>query len=103
MSSLVFYNRLMQLDQNYPFDTVYLEYYSANDVTGGDYLIPVFAKETIAWYCKWMYSETRNNVPDRTKDRNQRQWYNAKRKMKERFNPIRLDQLLAVMRTKVRP
>ncbi len=97
------YNRLMQLDQNYPFDTVYLEYYSANEVTGGDYLIPVFAKETIAWYCKWMYSETRNNVPDRTKDRNQRQWYNAKRKMKERFNPIRLDQLLQVFRTKIRP
>jgi len=97
------YTGIMQLDPTFPFQSVYIQYYSSNEVDGGDYLIPAFAKDSIAWYCKWLYSESRNNVPNSTKDRNERKWLQKKRLLRERFNPIRLEQILPLMRMSPRP
>jgi len=97
------YTGIIQLDPTFPFQSVYIQYYSSNEVDGGDYLIPAFAKNSIAWYCKWLYSESKSNVPTQTKDRNKRKRINKKRLLRERFQPIRLEQVLQIMRTNPRP
>jgi hypothetical protein len=98
-----YYAGIIKFNTDYQYDTVYLEYYSANEVDSKDYLVPVQAEEAIAAYIKYKYKYNKNNVPMSEKMMLERQWYNEKKKLAMRLKPIRLDELMQVYRMNPAP
>lgn len=94
---------LIQFDPHYPFDTVYLQYYSANEVTGGDYLVPIFAQDALAAYMIHKFTFNKSNVSGYDKKLYQKAWYNEKKKLHERKNPARMAGIENVIRMNPRP
>lgn len=94
---------LIQFDSHYPFDTVYLQYYSANEVTGGDYLVPIFAQDALAAYMVHKYTFNKPNVSAYDKKLYQKAWYNEKKKLHERMHPARFADIMNQIRMYPRP
>ncbi len=94
---------IMQLDPYFPFDTVFMQYYSANEIDGGDYLVPIFAQEALAAYIKFKYTFNKSNISGFDKKLYQKAWYSEKNKLNERMNPMRFAQIMDVVRSNPRP
>lgn len=93
------YSGVIQLDQTYPFDSVYLEYYSANEIDGGDYLIPVFAQEAVAAYIKYKATFNKNNISMQNKLLYRKDYYNQKNRLRNLLNPVRLKNIMDIFRS----
>jgi hypothetical protein len=94
---------VIQLDEHYPFDTVYLQYYTANEADGGLFQVPVMAQEALAAYIKFKYTFNKTNVSGFDKKLYQKAWYNEKKKLHQRNNPFRFAGYLDVQRMMPRP
>ena len=94
---------VIQFDNHYPFDTVYLQYYSANEVSGGEYLVPILAREALAAYMVHKYTFHKTNISGYDKRAYQRAYYNEKKKLHERMNPARFADIMSVTRMNPRP
>lgn len=94
---------VIQLDEHYPFDTVYLQYYTANEADGGSFQVPVMAQEALAAYIKFKYTFNKTNVSGFDKKLYQKAWYNEKKKLHQRNNPFRFAGYLDVARQYPRP
>lgn len=94
---------VIQLDQHYPFDTVYIQYYTSNEADGGEFQVPVLAQEALAAYIIFKYTFNKSNVSAYNKKLYQKAWYNEKRKLHGRENPFRIAGYLDLSRQNPRP
>ncbi len=94
---------VIQLDEHYPFDTVYLQYYTSGDVDGGTFQVPVMAQEALAAYIKYKFVFNKTNTSAFDKKLYQKAWYNEKWKLHQRNNPFRIAGYLDVQRQYPRP
>lgn len=96
-------NNIMYFNTGMPHRAVYLQYYSANEVDSGDFLVPVQAQETLIAYLDYKSKWSKSNVPLYEKQRAEKYWYNEKTKLKARLNPILMSEVQDILRTLIRP
>jgi hypothetical protein len=92
-------NNIMYFNTGMPHRAVYLQYYSANEVDSGDFLVPVQAQETLIAYLDYKSKWSKSNVPLYEKQRAEKYWYNEKTKLKARLNPILMSEIQDILRT----
>lgn len=98
------YEGVVKLNNEYQYDTIFLEYYSANEVDSKEYEIPVQAEEALVAYLYWKSLQRKRNADKWEKQMAAKTYYNEKRLLKQRLNPLRLQELMEVRRTlPVRP
>lgn len=97
------YEGVIQLNLEYQYDTVFLEYYTCNNVDSKDYQIPAQAEEALVAYIKFRYKFNKSNVSMGEKVMAQKDWLNQKRLLKQLLNPIRMAEILESMRVFPRP
>lgn len=90
---------VIQFNQGLPYKAVYIQYYSANQVDSGDYLVPVQAQEAIIAYIDYKSKWSKSNAPLYEKQRAEKYWYNEKSKLKQRLSPLILQEFTDILRT----
>lgn len=97
------YEGIIQVNTDFQYDTIYLEYYSANEVDSKYYLLPVQCKQPIIAWIYWQTLRRRKGVSPTDKKLAEKDYYNEKRKLKQRLHPLNMDELLQAMRVFQRP
>lgn len=97
------YSKKVYLNPSFHEDAVLLTYYSAYESDSTQSLVPVQAQEALQAYIIWKYMWNKKNVGLGEKQRLEKYYYNEKHKLKQRLTPIRLDEILQVMRMNPRP
>ena len=94
---------IIRLNWDFQYNTVYMEYYSAQLVDTKNYLIPIQSEECLVAYLYWKSLQRKRNTSPTEKVMAERTYYNEKRKLKQRLTPIRIQEFLEVMRVFPRP
>ncbi len=95
-------NRVIYLDQWFPWDAVLLEYYSVG-IDGDDFLIPVQMKFAISQYIMWKSILNKRSASISEKQYAFQQWIREKNTFKQRWSPLRLPEWLDLLRSKIAP
>lgn len=82
---------IIKFNCDYQWDTVYMEYYSANLVDSKDYLIPRQARACAVAYMYFRSLQMKTNADKWEKQIASKTYYNEKRLLKQRLNPLNLD------------
>jgi hypothetical protein len=97
------YNGVIQFNPSFSLDTIYLEYYSANEVDSKDYLLLRMAREALLAYIYMKSIMLKRNVPLYEKQLAQKNYVAEKKKLQQRLRPIRIADLLDIFRTRQKP
>lgn len=97
------YERILQVNTDYQYDTVYMEYYSTSEVDSKNYLVPIQAKETVIAWVYWKSIQRKMGVTAIEKREAKHEYYNQKRILKQLLHPLNFDELFAVQRMLPRP
>jgi len=96
-------NGIIQLNDSFGLDTIYLEYYSANEIDGADYLVPLLAQDALISYIDMMRTRSKVNIPLYEKQRSEKRYSVEKKKLSQRLTPLRIQELLDILRTRQKP
>ena len=77
---------------------IYIQYYSANQVDSGDYLIPVQAKDAVMAYLNYASKMWKDNVSMPEKELAAKMWNTEKNNLKQYLNPFTEQDLLDIWR-----
>lgn len=97
------YEQIIQLNWDFQYSNIYIEYMSGNSVDSKDYLIPAMAEEALAAYLVFKWKASRASTPAYEKRMAEKYWLNQKRLYRERINAINFDNLLQKTRVLPRP
>lgn len=85
---------LIQLDQNYPYDKLYVEYNGFISKIGGQYYVPMVAFETLVEYTKWKGIQNKLNTPNQTIELWRQSYVRERRNMERVLGRISLTQII---------
>jgi hypothetical protein len=85
------------------FKNVVLEYYSNGNLEESNFYIPVIFFDPLVNYIAWQKINRKLNIPQAEKDRAERLFNFSKITAQRRKEPLRITELLAVLRTNVNP
>ena len=97
------YNKVVYLNPEYNQQAVLVTYYSLQQIDSEKYLIPYLFKDTVARYIKYCYLESKISTPQYAVISARNEYFEEKHRAKERFEPIILDEIIDLQRTKQRP
>jgi len=98
-----YYNGVIQLNDSFGLDTIYLEYYSANEIDDAEYLVPLLAQDALISYIDMMRTRSKVNIPLYEKQRSEKRYSVEKKKLSQRLTPLRIQELLDILRTRQKP
>jgi hypothetical protein len=94
---------VIQLNDSFGLDTIYLEYYSANEIDSADYLVPLLSQDALISYIDMLRVRSKSNVPLYEKQRTEKRYSVEKKKLSQRLTPLRVQELLDILRTRQKP
>lgn len=95
---------IVRFDKYWYQKAIYIQYYSANEVDSGDFLIPVQAKDAVMAYINYASKIMKDNVSATEKELAMKMWNNEKGKLKQYLNPFtEQDWLDLIRQLPVRP
>lgn len=89
---------VIKFNSDFQYDTVFVEYYSSGEADSKDYLIPIQAEECAVAYMYFKSLQRKANADKWEKQMAQKTYYNEKRLLKQRLNPLNLDTFLSTQR-----
>lgn len=93
------YQGIIQLDPYFKYDTIYLEYYSFDNIDSKNFLVPTLAREFLLSYVHRMMTIYRMNVPRNEKEAIKKEARAAKHNLRLRWMPPRAKELTDIART----
>lgn len=89
---------VIKLNDDFQYDTIFLEYYSANLINSKLSLLPVQAEEAAISWMYWKSIQRKQNASQTEKREAKKEYYNQKRLLKQLLNPLNLDTFLSTQR-----